>query len=186
MTLLREGALIIEFALLAVYAIAMIFKKVKPDKFFFNLAFGLYVAVVIAVCFFPIKFSGTVLPQAFNNFIPFKSIADTVKQSLDTSNLYGFLTIAGNFVMLMPFGVFFHFCIKNQKNRFLAVFLISLSIEAIQFIIGLLIGYNYRSVDIDDVILNTVGGIAAILIFDFAVKKYKGRKSVKKSNVQKS
>lgn len=180
MTLLREGVLLIEFALLVLYAIVMIFKKVKPVKFFYNLAFGLYISVIIAICFFPIKLSGTIFQEAYNNFIPFKSIANTVKDSLSTSSLYGFATLAGNFVLLMPLGVFFHFCIKEQKRRLLCVFLTSVAIETIQFIIGLLIGYNYRSVDIDDVILNTVGGIIAVLIFDFAYKKLKERKSQSK------
>ncbi len=36
--------------------------------------------------------------------------------------------------------------------RFLYVFLFSVSIEAMQFIVGLIIGCNYRSTDIDDVI----------------------------------
>lgn len=176
----RDGALLIEFALLVLFAIVMIFKKVKPVKFFYNLAFGLYISVVIALCFFPIRFGAPIYSEAFNNFIPFKSIIDTVKDSLSTSSLYGFATLAGNFVLLMPLGVFFHFCIKEQKRRMLCVFLTSVAIETLQFIIGLLIGYNYRSIDIDDVILNTVGGIIAVLIFDFAYKKLKERKSQSK------
>lgn len=37
--------------------------------------------------------------------------------------------------------------------------LFSVAIETAQFLIGLKIGYRYRSVDIDDVILNMMGGI---------------------------
>lgn len=178
MTILREGVLLIEFALLLVCAVIMLVKKVKPAQLFFNLAFGVYISVLIAVCFFPIKLSGSFLPEALNNFIPFKSIADSVKQSVDTASIYGLFTVAGNFVMLMPFGIFFHYCIKSQKKRLLGVFLASVLIETAQFLIGLMIGYNYRSVDIDDVILNTAGGILAVLIFDFAVKKIKSKKAV--------
>lgn len=177
MTLLREGVMLIEFAVLVLYAIVMIFKRVKPAKFFLNLAFGLYLSAVIAVCFFPIKFSGTLPDPALNNFIPFKGIIDALRDFVNSSSLYSLATLAGNFVMLMPLGIFFHFYIKEPKRRLLGVFLFSVGIETIQFIIGMLIGYNYRSIDIDDVILNTVGGVLAVLVFDFIVKKYRQKKS---------
>ncbi len=80
MTILREGVLLIGAAVLVLCAIVMIFKKVKPVKFFLNLSFGLYVVMVVAVCFFPIKF-GVDIPDSLNNFIPFKSIFDSLKNS---------------------------------------------------------------------------------------------------------
>lgn len=48
-----------------------------------------------------------------------------------------------------------------------------------QFIIGMLIGYNYRSVDIDDVILNTVGGLISVLVIDYIFKKLPSKPSAK-------
>ncbi len=74
--------------------------------------------------------------------------------------------------MLMPLGVFYSIYVKNYKMRFLYVFLFSVSIEAMQFIVGLIIGCNYRSTDIDDVILNTIGGIIGILLFNLLKKIY--------------
>ncbi len=74
--------------------------------------------------------------------------------------------------MLMPLGVFYSIYVKNYKMRFLYVFLFSVSLEIMQFLIGLLIGYNYRSTDIDDVILNTIGGIIGILLFSLLKKMY--------------
>ncbi|UKI23157.1 MAG: VanZ family protein [Anaerotruncus sp.] len=49
----------------------------------------------------------------------------------------------------------------------------SVCIELVQFIIGLLIGYNYRCVDIDDVILNSLGGIIILLVFERIIKRVK-------------
>ena len=67
---------------------------------------------------------------------------------------------------------------KEKKMRLLGVFLFSVSIETIQFIIGMLIGYNYRCIDIDDVILNTAGGILSVILFDLIFGKLKkNRKS---------
>lgn len=174
MTVLREGILLVGAAVLVLYAIVMIFKKVKPDKFFLNLSFGLYITLVTAICFFPIKF-GIEITDSLNNFIPFKSIIDSLKDTFSGGGIYGLRSVAGNFIMLMPLGLFFHFYIKEQKRRLLGVFLISVGIETVQFIIGMLSGYNYRSIDIDDVILNTVGGVLAVLIFDLIMKKRKSK-----------
>ncbi len=93
---------------------------------------------------------------------------------------YGLVSVFGNFAMLMPLGVFFHYYIKDYKMRFLGIVLFSVCIELVQFIIGLLIGYNYRCVDIDDVILNSLGGIIALFIFEVLLKQVKKRKKPNK------
>lgn len=182
MTILREGVLIIEIVLLVICAIIMIIKKVRLSKLLLHLSFGLYLAIIIAVCFFPVHIGG-IAQDAANNFIPFKSIADSIRDSVSTHTPYGFVSVFGNFVMLMPLGIFFHFYVKNFKGRLLGIFLFSAAIEAIQFIIGLIIGYNYRSMDIDDVLLNTLGGIIFYSIFYFAAKKVKkGQRNVHTDN----
>lgn len=67
-----------------------------------------------------------------------------------------------------------------EKRRFLGIVLFSVCIELMQFIIGLLIGYNYRCVDIDDVILNSLGGIIMLLVFERIIKRVKKRKNKKR------
>ncbi|MDE6751353.1 MAG: VanZ family protein [Eubacterium sp.] len=166
----RGAAFIIEMGILFIYAIIMLIRKVKFKKFVLNLAFGFYISVIIALCFFPlITFGGFYVP---NNFIPFKSTIDSVSSFLRNDAWHDFIPVIGNFVMLMPLGVFYSIYVKNYKMRFLYVFLFSVSIEAMQFIVGLIIGCNYRSTDIDDVILNTIGGIIGILLFGFVKKIY--------------
>ncbi len=175
MTILRGGILELEIAVLAVYAIVMIFKKVPVQKFFMNLAFGVYLAFIIAMCFFPIKITPYGEDVA-NNLIPFKSIVQSFSESFAEHTPYGLVSVFGNFAMLMPLGVFFHYYIKDYKMRFIGIVLFSACIELVQFIIGLLIGYNYRCVDIDDVILNSLGGIIALLLFEGLLKQVKKRK----------
>ena len=170
-TILREGILKLEFAVLILYAIIMIAKKVKLSKLLFNLSFGLYISLVIAVCFFPISI-GRIGEDTLNNFIPFKSIIDSISEAYRDNTPYGIVSVLGNFVMLMPLGLFFSFYIKDFKRRLLSIFLFSVGIETIQFIIGILIGYNYRCIDIDDVILNVSGGILACICFNFILKKF--------------
>lgn len=175
MSILREGIFQIEFAILLLCGIIMLFKKVEFKKILINLSFGLYLATVIAVCFFPIEIGYGGEGMA-NNFIPFKSIIQSVSESIREKTPYGIKTVIGNFIMLMPLGLFFEYYVKDYRQRFLDVLLFSVSIETIQFIIGLLIGYNYRCIDIDDVILNTLGGVISILIVHFIVERYKKKR----------
>ncbi|MDE6412496.1 MAG: VanZ family protein [Eubacterium sp.] len=166
----REPIFIIEMGILLIYAIIMLIRKVKFKRLVLNLAFGFYIAVIIAICFFPMaSIEGLYIP---NSFIPFKSTIESISESLNTGMKHGFIAVFGNFVMLMPLGVFYSIYVKNFKLRFLYVFLFSVSIETMQFIVGLIIGCNYRSTDIDDVILNTAGGIIGILLFSLLKKIY--------------
>ena len=170
-TIGREGALIIEMGILLIYAIIMLIRKVKFKRIVLNLAFGFYIAVIIALCFFPIFITSDGF-EIQNSFIPFKSTIESLSESLRGDTPWGYISVFGNFVMLMPLGVFYSIYVKNYKMRFLYVFLFSVSIETTQFLIGLLIGYNYRCIDIDDVILNTAGGIIGILLFSLLKKMY--------------
>ena len=166
----RDPIFIIEMGILLIYAIIMLIRKVKFKRLVLNLAFGCYISVIIAICFFPMaSIEGLYIP---NNFIPFKSTIDSISSFIQHDALYDFIPVIGNFVMLMPLGVFYSIYVKNYKMRFLYVFLFSVSIETMQFIVGLIIGCNYRSTDIDDVILNTAGGIIGILLFSLLRKMY--------------
>ena len=167
----RDGAVIIETGILLIFAIIMLIKKVKFKKFALNFAFGFYIAVIIALCFFPIRFTY----EGFNlgaavNLIPVKGTIESISRLIQYDALYDFIPVVGNFVMLMPLGVFYSIYVKNYKLRFLYVFLFSVSIEVMQLLIGLLINSYYRSTDIDDVILNTAGGIIGILLFNLLKK----------------
>ena len=68
--------------------------------------------------------------------------------------------VVGNVILFMPFGYFATYYTKISKirNVTLITFLVSLTIETVQRYIG-------RSFDIDDIILNVIGGIAGFLIY---------------------
>lgn len=76
------------------------------------------------------------------------------------------LNLLVNLIIFAPMPIFIK--LSNRKiGSIAAVFITFLSIvlvETIQYFTG-------RAADIDDVILNTVGAIIAVLIFDFIVKK---------------
>ena len=90
-----------------------------------------------------------------NNFIPFKELT---RYRLG-SNLF-YKNVVGNILLFMPYGFFSSYYLKLDKKRFafLLVFIVSLSIECVQLIIG-------RCFDVDDILLNLVGGILGYFIY---------------------
>ena len=92
-----------------------------------------------------------------NNFIPFKEI---LRYSF--SSILFYKNVLGNVLLFVPFGYFVNVTLKNKKFiiNILITFITSLSIELIQMNIG-------RSFDIDDILLNLVGGIVGYYIYKF-------------------
>jgi glycopeptide antibiotics resistance protein len=73
--------------------------------------------------------------------------------------------IVGNFVMLLPMGIYLPLLYTRLRKAYgffavlLICFLVSVGIELLQ------LATSYRSADIDDVILNTIGGCTGFIIF---------------------
>ena len=73
--------------------------------------------------------------------------------------------VVGNFIMLLPLGIYLPLLYKRLRrfSGFVAVLFIclfvSIGIELLQLIT------SYRSADIDDVILNTLGGCLGFIIY---------------------
>lgn len=73
--------------------------------------------------------------------------------------------IVGNFIMLLPLGIYLPFLYRRFRmfSGFFAVTFISLfvsvGIETLQ------LATNYRSTDVDDVILNTFGAMTGFIIY---------------------
>lgn len=89
------------------------------------------------------------------NIIPF---AEIMRYEFGSKLFY--YNVIGNIIVFMPFGYFIADYIKS-KNIFPALFIsaiVSTTVEFVQLNIG-------RSFDIDDIILNVLGGIAGYLIY---------------------
>ncbi|WP_307544903.1 VanZ family protein [Paenibacillus sp. V4I5] len=70
-----------------------------------------------------------------------------------------------NLIMLAPFGVYLLLLFKSKRisKSILTVFLVSLTIESSQLILGYLGFVRSREFDIDDLILTTLGGTIGYL-----------------------
>lgn len=85
----------------------------------------------------------------------------------DTMNRYSIYSrqMIGNAIMLLPLGIFIPLLNRTRRkfSGFFAVlliaFIVSVGIEVLQ------LATNYRSTDVDDVILNTLGACAGFLLY---------------------
>ncbi|MFS0781787.1 VanZ family protein [Bacillus sp. 1P06AnD] len=168
-------------------------KKVDWLKQLFKFFFALYICMVISVTLFPLALWIDFDLERFKysmNLIPFIAIVKDINQvgvAYDGDSLFMIKLIirnvGGNIVMFIPLGILLPIVsekIKTFKHVLLGGVTFSLIIECFQCVETLLGGFG-RTVDIDDVLLNTVGTIIGFLIYKVAstiAKRIKGAISV--------
>ncbi|MEC3618680.1 VanZ family protein [Bacillus subtilis] len=134
--------------------------------YFFNL---------ISVTLFPIPIDAVLIKDikddtyipfvSGNNFIPFYFLLDIYHEGLQ---YYVIRSIGGNLILLLPVGLLFPLLfakLNNVKRILLTGFFISLFIELIQLTFSVYIRTIYRSFDVDDLILNTLGTLIGYWFF---------------------
>ncbi|WP_258173528.1 VanZ family protein [Bacillus inaquosorum] len=108
-----------------------------------------------------------------NNFIPFYFFVDVYHEGLQ---YYVIRSIGGNLILLLPVGLLFPLLFKklnNVKRILLTGFFISLFIELAQLSISVYIRSVYRSFDVDDLFLNTLGTVIGYWLFFILSMFYK-------------
>lgn len=121
-----------------------------------------YIAVLAYVCFFSERYGRTVSETYHYNLQPFKEIS----RFFTYREIIGFrgfvINLFGNILAFMPWG-FFVPVIRKKPYKFVytavSTFLLSLSIETIQLVT------RVGSFDVDDLILNTAGGVAGFIVY---------------------
>lgn len=126
----------------------------NKEKFCFYKEIFMLLFIIYVMCLFEI-----VTLQDYNyglsNYIPFKEIF-----RYEIGSRLFIKNIIGNILLFLPYGYFTADYLKSKKILpvcFLTM-LVSLTIEYVQLNIG-------RTFDIDDVILNTLGGICGYLLY---------------------
>ncbi|TMI75380.1 MAG: VanZ family protein [Bacteroidetes bacterium] len=97
------------------------------------------------------------------NLRPFHTI--TLFSSDRVSSEYSYMNIGGNIIGFIPLGVLLPIVLpffRRWWRLILAVFIISLSYETVQLLTGVGI------FDVDDLLLNTTGGIIGFILFAIA------------------
>ena len=95
-----------------------------------------------------------------SNFIPFKEM---FRYEFGTGLF--FKNVLGNMIMFLPFGFFVSYFLNLDKIRYVFILSLvsSLSIETTQMVIG-------RVFDVDDIMLNIIGGILGYFIYRIIFK----------------
>ena len=108
-----------------------------------------------------------------SNYIPFKEML----RYLPYRKLF-IRNVVGNMIMFVPFGFFVTYFVKTNKMRvtFIITLITSLTIEITQKFIG-------RVFDIDDIILNVLGGTIGFLLYIFLYKTREKLPKILKNNI---
>lgn len=86
-----------------------------------------------------------------------------------------------NIILLFPMGVYLAlFGMKNFKIAFIIIFLTTLTIESYQILFSYFGLTNRRIFDVDDIILNSLGGMIGFFISLYTVKVLKIREKTQK------
>lgn len=134
--------------------------------------FGIYIINVLSLVFFPILIAKglNVNPTVFFNPM------DSIKYIIKSNNLYGIIyNIGGNFILLMPLPIFSIYFFKDKvdslKKIILICFLVSLSIECLQYLESIIIPSVGRFFETNDIILNTLGAGVGYIIYNKYLRK---------------
>ncbi|MDD3646620.1 MAG: VanZ family protein [Candidatus Gracilibacteria bacterium] len=163
------------------FLIVFIWKKIKVEKIILTSIFYFYIISLLTVTIFPIPIQGLnevgIYAGDNNNYIPFLSILDIlINDNLGT--IIKIKQIVGNIVLFLPMG-FFIPLIWKSKDYFKKALLIGLGfsfcIELLQYIISLILGFNYKVTDIDDILLNTLGFIIGFFLYKLFQKSLENK-----------
>ncbi|EPZ42553.1 VanZ family protein [Alicyclobacillus acidoterrestris] len=149
-------------------------KKVSIRRQVLSLLFFAYLLVVVDITLFPIPYAHHGGNLQENNLIPFKTIMGILKLGSLSNALSN---IGGNVFLFAPFGFLMPLLFRKQNSYtrvLLFGFLGTLCVESSQFIISAILGFTYRSFDVDDLICNTVGalfGYAILRGYNFLLRQ---------------
>lgn len=110
------------------------------------------------------------------NLIPFHSISQYL--SLGGSGI-AFQNIAGNILIFFPLGIYLPLLKKNKglPVNLLIVFAVSLGAEILQWCFGL------GSSDIDDLLLNCLGGLLGLLFYKLLARIFRDERRLRNAVV---
>lgn len=145
--------------------------------FFFS-AFWVYLLFMVGLIIFPIP---RVAPLEIDKLgLSFQSALSEIHliphnyQNFEYFSRYTTFDILGNLFLTIPFGFGILWVWPSLSNMMLPLaFLVGFMNETAQFLLMVIWGFSYRVVDINDVILNTLGvliGYVLFLIFTWTMR----------------
>lgn len=151
--------------IISVIAISMrivyIFKNHEPIILYKELLKYLFILYIMCL-FYVVTFQD--VSWSTSNLVPFKEIF----RYKFGSKLF-MKNVLGNMIMFIPYGFFVSYFLKLEKlsSSFIMTFITSLTIEGTQLLIG-------RVFDVDDILLNLLGGSIGFTIY-YIIYKIKSK-----------
>lgn len=162
---------LISVVILVSFRLSYLFKN-KEKLVLYKELLGLSFVIYILCLFQVVTFQDNV-SWSSNNFIPFREMFRyNIGSRLFVKN------VLGNALMFLPYGFFISYYLKNKKPWLTLVLTLiaSFSIELVQMVIG-------RVFDIDDILLNLLGGYLGYLLYYWLGRFYDKLPSVFKSEL---
>ena len=147
-------------------------KRKKRVKYLGRIFFVLYILCAVYFLFFSDSMDRTMVSDEYRyNLTPFLEIRRFITNINQVGMKSLLINVVGNIVCFMPFGYLLPTITKSKivKNIFgvvLLTFVFSLSVETIQLVT------KVGAFDVDDLMLNTFGGLLGYLVMRFTIHKY--------------
>lgn len=132
------------------------------------LMFALYCVILFAILFRASR------PTRELNLVPFRTIGDFLTR-FKITRIFIISNLFGNIILFIPMGIYFSLFNQGTKNKrnVLCVCVISVLVEIVQYT------FKMGTGDIDDVILNTLGGWIGVWIYKILFLKLKNEDKAK-------
>lgn len=134
-----------------------IFKNKREFEFYKEIMMLIFIIYIMCI-FYVVTFQD--VSWSTSNFIPFKEMF-----RYEFGSRLFFKNVIGNMIMFMPYGFFIGYFLKLDKKRMAVILtaITSLTIELTQLKIG-------RVFDIDDILLNILGGFIGLYLYLLLIK----------------
>lgn len=170
--------------------------SINKLRVFIIYSFILYMITIYFLVILPLPAIDEVVKKPINvRLIPFSFIKDFLREStfvLNDPSTYlkvltepSFYTVILNIFMTIPFGMYLRYYFKcSFKKTVFFSFLLSLFFEITQ-LTGLyfIYPYPYRLFDVDDLIMNTLGGVLGFYIMSLFTRFLPTREEIDKSSI---
>ena len=146
----------------------------KLINIIFYISALIYLFILIMFLF---KGFGKKMDSRSINLIPFKTIFNYI--TLIASPKFGFSieNIIGNILLFLPMGIYLNVITDRNRLSLTIIILISIIVEIIQYL------FKFGILDIDDIILNSIGGFIGIKAYNFLLTKFKTRDKIKRITI---
>ena len=145
----------------------------KKSRTVAGILFLIYFFVLFYFLFFSEEMGRTYSERVYHyHLVPFKEIGRFIRYRNVLGRKAVVLNLVGNVVAFMPFGAFLPIFSVRCRRILCTVwysFELSLVVELLQLI------FKVGSFDVDDLLLNTVGGMLGFLVYFLAVRAWRGK-----------